>query len=190
MLPTLLAATGIPIPDGYESDGVNVLPAFRGESFERSKPLFWEWRGTHAREANWPELAMRDGNWGLLMTQDGQRVELYDLVKDRRQENNLADEQPQRVAAMTEAIRAWKRTLPRSPEPPVVVPHPNPAKPPAPDRARTFTRWDTDRDGVLTLDEYRTGLTNPTNAENRFKSFDRDSDGKLTRDEFVTPGPR
>ena len=64
------------------------------------------------------------------------------------------------------------------------------AKRPTPDRARAFTRWDTDKDGVLTLEEYRTGLTNPTNAENRFKNFDKDGDGKLTRVEFVTPGPR
>jgi hypothetical protein len=43
------------------------------------------------------------------------------------------------------------------------------------------------KDGVLTLEEYRTGLTNPTNAENRFKNFDKHGDGELTRDEFVTP---
>jgi Ca2+-binding EF-hand superfamily protein len=91
---------------------------------------------------------------------------------------------------MTEAIRAWKRALPPSPEPPVAIPRPTPSNQPTPDRARAFTRWDTDKDGVLTLEEYWTGLTNPTNAENRFKNFDKDGDGRLTRDEFVTPTPR
>ena len=133
---------------------------------------------------------MRDGSWGLLMTQDARRVELYDLIQDRAQDDNLAVEHAERVATMAEAIRAWKATLPLSPEPPVAVPRPTPAKRPTPDRARAFTRWDTDKDGVLTLEEYRTGLTNPTNAENRFKNFDKDGDGKLTHDEFVTPEPR
>jgi hypothetical protein len=43
------------------------------------------------------------------------------------------------------------------------------------------------KDGVLTVVEYRTGLTNPTNAESRFRNFDKNNDGELTRDEFVTP---
>lgn len=190
MLPTLLAATGIPLPEGYESDGVNVLPAWRGEPFERGRPLFWEWRGTHAKEANWPELAMRDGGWGLLMTADGTRVELYDLFKDREQRDDVSAEEPKRVTAMMKAIRAWKATLPPVPEPPVTVPRAGSQNRPAPDRERAFTRWDTDKDGVLTLEEYRTGLTRPTNAEGRFRNFDRDGDGKLTRDEFVTPRGR
>ncbi len=190
MLPTLLAATGIPLPDSYESDGVNVLPAFCGQPFERTKPLYWEWSGTHAKEANWPELAMRAGDWGLLMTRNGQRVELYDLVKDRAQEHNLAAEQPQKIASMIEALRAWKAALPPSPEPPPEAQRTAQPNRSAPDRARAFARWDTDEDGVLTLEEYRTGLTKPTNAETRFRNFDKDGDGKLTRDEFVTPSAK
>lgn len=190
MLPTLLAAANIPQPDGYHSDGVNVQPAFRGEQFKRTRPLFWEWRGTHAKEANWPELAMRDGDWGLLMTQDGQRVELYNFVKDRVQKDNLAAEQPQRVTSMIEVLRAWKATLPPSPVPSAAGQRPAQPDRPAPDRARAFTRWDTNKDGVLTLEEYRTGLTNRTNAETRFKNFDKDGDGKLIREEFVTPGAK
>jgi arylsulfatase A-like enzyme len=187
MLPTLLAAARISPPDNYEPDGINALVAFRGEEFDRSKPLFWEWRGTHAKEANWPELGMRDGHWGLLMTQDEKRVELYDLIKDRSQTRNLSGDEPQRLAAMIDSLRAWKATLPASPAPQAATQRPAPPKRRAPNRARAFTRWDTNKDGVLTFEEYRTGLTNRANAENRFKNFDKDGDGKLTRAEFVGP---
>ena len=52
-------------------------------------------------------------------------------------------------------------------------------------RAKAFTRWDTDKDNVLTLDEYEAGLQGEQNIEARFKNFDKDRDGKLTREEFV-----
>lgn len=113
MLPTLLAAANVPLPKDYEPDGINALDAFRGENFARSQALYWEWRGTHAKEANWPELGMRDGNWGLLMTQDRKRVELYDLVGDRSQTRDLAGDQPEQVASMIKAIATWKATLPK-----------------------------------------------------------------------------
>jgi Ca2+-binding EF-hand superfamily protein len=77
--------------------------------------------------------------------------------------------------------------LPPSPALQATTQTPAQSKKPAPNRARAFTRWDTNRDGVLTLDEYRNGLTNKTNVETRFKNFDQNSDGKLTREEFVGP---
>jgi N-acetylgalactosamine-6-sulfatase len=187
VLPTLLAAADIPLPADYQPDGVNALPALRGETLERTKPLFWEWLGTHAKDANWPELGMRDGNWGLLMTADGKRVELYDLLQDRRQRNNLATQEPRQVASMIAALKAWKTTLPPSSKSLAVVTRRKPANRPTPDRARAFTRWDTNKDETLTLEEYREGLSKPANAETRFKNFDKNGDGKLTRDEFVTP---
>lgn len=121
VLPTLLAATNIPTPAGYQSDGINIMPALKGEPFTRTQPLFWEWRGPNSQEADWPQLAMRDGFHSLVITQDGQRVELYDLAKDRTQDNDLATAEPERVTSMTTAIQAWIATLPPSPNPPVGV---------------------------------------------------------------------
>ncbi|MCA8989276.1 MAG: sulfatase-like hydrolase/transferase, partial [Planctomycetaceae bacterium] len=186
MLPTLLAAAGIPMPEDYQPDGVNLLATFRGEQFEREQPLFWEWRGTHAKDANWPELGMREKNWGLLLTQDQKRIELYDLLADRDQQVNLAEENPQKVAEMVKAIMAWKTTLPESAVPQVAVER-NPPVKPSPDRAKAFLRWDTNQDEQLSLEEYRNGLSKKTNAESRFRNFDRNGDGKLTREEFVGP---
>ncbi len=52
-------------------------------------------------------------------------------------------------------------------------------------RAKAFTRWDTNKDDILTLDEYKTGLKGQDNLEARFKSLDKDGDNKLTREEYT-----
>ena len=112
VLPTLLAAAGVAPPKDYEADGDNILPLLRGEKFNHSKPLFWEWQGNHSAEENWPEFGMREGRWGLLWNSSEKRVELFDLIADRAQQNNLAKRYPDRTANMVAAIRTWVSTLP------------------------------------------------------------------------------
>jgi arylsulfatase A-like enzyme len=62
-----------------------------------------------------PQLAIRDGNWKLLMNPDRSRVELYDLVRDPTQLDNLADQHPAIVARLSKSILDWQKTLPPSP---------------------------------------------------------------------------
>ena len=191
VLPTLLAATRVPMPEGYQPDGVNALAAFKGAPFTRTQPLFWEWRGPNAQEADWPQLAMRDGFHTLVMSRDGKRVELYDLLKDRSQQQDLASSDPDRTAAMTAAIKAWKLTLPDQSEPAPPTSR-RPVKPAtkAPAKAGqnydvAFKRWDKNGDGFLSLEEYTNGLSRKEDAPQRFKNFDKNTDGKVSVEEFV-----
>lgn len=57
-------------------------------------------------------------------------------------------------------------------------------------RAKAFKRWDTNKDDILTLEEYQSGLKGQEDLEARFKNFDKNSDGKLTREEFVEPSAK
>jgi Ca2+-binding EF-hand superfamily protein len=57
-------------------------------------------------------------------------------------------------------------------------------------RAKAFTRWDTNKDDRLSLEEYQAGLKGEDNLEARFNNFDQNSDGKLTREEFVGTAAR
>lgn len=210
VFPTLLAATNVPAPAGYVSDGENMLPALLGQSQSRTKPLFWWWRGHHAGD-DWPAFAMRDGAWQLIMDESRERIELFNLSKDRQQAHNLAAAEPGRVQLMQSQIDQWLSTLPTTVPPelqtqaatqqvpaqqaPAQQADGSPRAAPAPQttdsaalRARAFANWDTNRDGELTLNEYRDGLTRKENAESRFKNFDRNGDNRLSRDEFLTPG--
>lgn len=184
--PTLLAAAGLKTPDGYDADGENVLAAWKGNSFKRSTPLFWQWRGNHGQEANWPLRGMREGMWVLLTDDFNRRIELFDLASDREQSENLAKENAVRVADMVKQIQAWEQTLPG--EPAKLEPASKPAaSPPKVDRDAIFDRKDRDKDGSLTLEEYLDRFPDQEEGRKRFPKFDRNGDGFLSRDEFVSP---
>ncbi|WP_411826810.1 sulfatase [Luteolibacter sp. AS25] len=112
LLPTFLAAGGVDLPAGYEPDGENILAAFKGEKFERKKPIFWEWRGGVSEDYTWPSLGIHEGRWKLLINKELNKVELYDLEKDWAEQNDLAAEFPEVVQQLTEKIDAWKNSLP------------------------------------------------------------------------------
>jgi hypothetical protein len=119
-----------------------------------------------------------------------QRVELFDVISDRFQTNNLATAEPERVKRMTTAIDDWFGTLPKTVDPALrAKAAPKPAAKPAeitPEtRLRAFKNWDKNQDDHLTLEEYRNGLAKKDNVETRFKNFDQNGDGKVTREEFA-----
>jgi len=129
LLPTLCAAAGVALPDGYQPDGENMLPAFKGKPAARTKPIFWEWKGTDVEPNWWPRLAVRDGDWKLLWSPNAKRAELYNLANDSQETQNLADAEPERVARMKQKLYNWRASLPTSP--PADCISKQPVKPPA-----------------------------------------------------------
>jgi len=197
LLPTLCTAAGVTLPPDYQGDGESLLAAFNGESNPRSRPIFWHWLGNSAEPDWWPRLAVRDGDWKLVMTDEAKRVELHDLTHDRAEANDVSKDHPEIVARLSKHALEWKATLPTAPNPECLSKQSFAEKPTSPKpatkgskvtpevRAKAFNRWDTNKDDILTLDEYQTGLKGQADLEARFKSFDKDGDGKLSRTEFV-----
>lgn len=120
-LPSLRALAGATPPKvstAAPEDGVNLSAALLGKSVPtRTKPLFWlrppDRPGPDADPATrWPDVAVRDGDWKLLCWEDGTHPELYDLAKDEREKNNVAEAHPDTVARLTKAAVAWRKTLP------------------------------------------------------------------------------
>ena len=60
-------------------------------------------------------LAIRADNWKLLLNPDGSRVELYDVVADPGESDNLADANPDIVTDLSAQALAWQATLPVGP---------------------------------------------------------------------------
>lgn len=88
--PSLAGNRSIPV------EGVSLLPAFQAQPLDR-EAVFWEHEGNRA---------VRSGKWKLVSRYPDE-WELYDLVADRTEANDLALAEPERVAALAALWDAW-----------------------------------------------------------------------------------
>ena len=111
ILPTALAAAGIPLPADAAIDGVNLLPYVTGQNDrDPHEALYWRFG---------PQLALRQGDWKLVKAPGGgvegdprdgrantRDAELYNLHDDIGETRNLAAKHPEKVR---ELVAAWER---------------------------------------------------------------------------------
>ena len=97
-------------PDSTLLDGEDMSTAFRGKSVKRKRPLFWDLgESTLGPEINRsPKLIIRDGRWKLMMNKDGSGIELYDIVSNPLEVDNLADTHPDIVRRLSKRLLDWK----------------------------------------------------------------------------------
>lgn len=115
LLPTFFEAAGVPMPEGYQPDGESMMPALKGEGFQRKKPIFWEWRGGEKNPYTWPSLGVRHGDWKLLVDVSGGKKELYHMAEDWAEQKNLVQQYPEKVDALSKMLEDWKKSLPAQP---------------------------------------------------------------------------
>ncbi|MBM3889755.1 MAG: N-acetylgalactosamine 6-sulfate sulfatase (GALNS) [Verrucomicrobia bacterium] len=116
-LPTLCKLAGVEVPAGHALDGEDMSDALLGRSRPRRTDLFWEWRFRIFGEPfhRSPMLATREGDWKLLMNPDRSRVELYQILRDPTQLDNVADRHKDIVERLAAKVLAWQKTLPEGP---------------------------------------------------------------------------
>ena len=96
--------------------------ALLGKPMGRTKPLFWEYGRNEvgfkfpgAPADRSPNVAMREGGWKLLVNADGSRTELYQILTDPNETQNLADTQPEVTEKMKATALAWRVAQPKVP---------------------------------------------------------------------------
>ena len=115
VMPTVLAAAGIPLGSRPMIDGVNLLPYLTGNASGRPhETLYWRLGGT---------MAIRKGDWKLVkMSDDGHiqdpavlsdlsGAELYNLKDDIGETRNLAAARPEKVKELVADWQRWNKDL-------------------------------------------------------------------------------
>ena len=104
VMPTLAELTGVALPQA--GDGISFLPTlFSKEGQKQHEYLYWEFHEQNGREA------LRCGDWKLIRQPIvGEAIlELYDLSSDLHEDNNLAQQNPEKVKEL-EALMDGART--------------------------------------------------------------------------------
>jgi arylsulfatase A-like enzyme len=106
-LPTAAEIAGVPAPGGI--DGISMLPTLLGKQQKQHEHLYWEFheRGFHQ--------AVRLGEWKGIRHGQMRPVELYNVVRDIGERDNVAADNPQvvsRVEKLLESSRVDSQDFP------------------------------------------------------------------------------
>ncbi|MEM1098878.1 MAG: sulfatase [Planctomycetota bacterium] len=105
LFPTLLELAGLPEMPEQHVDGESFAPALQGEAFERG-PVFWHYPH-YSNQGGTPARSVRAGRWKMIEFFEDGRRELYDLVADIGEDQDLADREPAKLAELQAALDAW-----------------------------------------------------------------------------------
>jgi uncharacterized sulfatase len=117
--PAVLALAGVETPSDVKFDGLDMSAALLGKSSEpRPSPTMWVRPPDRPGPPKnpMPDVAIRDGNWKLCVMRDGSRAELFDVIKDPNESNNLASENPDVVKRLSETVIAWDKAIEPNPK--------------------------------------------------------------------------
>lgn len=110
--PTVLDLVGVTVPGQIQPlDGISLVPLIDGQMTARPKPIcFWH-GGKGAKGVG--HAAITDNNYKLHRISE-EKYELYDLVADPSESNNLAAEKPEVVARLKPQLDAWQDSVIKS----------------------------------------------------------------------------
>jgi arylsulfatase A-like enzyme len=99
--PTILDVLGSRLPEAQTRpyDGISLLPLIEGKMARRGRPIGFE---------SGKQLSLVDDRYKLYSADSGWTFELYDLIADPGEKNNLADTNPEVAEAMAQTLREWR----------------------------------------------------------------------------------
>jgi len=117
--PTMLEMAGLPLDPNQHADGVSLLPLLDGAARLERAALFWHYPH-YGNQGGFPGSAIRMGRYKLIESFEDESLQLFDLESDIGEQNDLANEMPERAAEMHELLQRWRSEVDAK------LPRPNP----------------------------------------------------------------
>ncbi len=100
VMPTLCEVANTDLPK--YTDGISFLPTLEGEKQKKHPFLYWEFAGYHGQQA------VRMGKWKAIrknIKKGNLTIELYNLEKDIKEENDVAEQHPEIIKKMEDIMK-------------------------------------------------------------------------------------
>jgi arylsulfatase A-like enzyme len=110
LMPTFVELSGATPPEGYETDGKSLVEYLKGGAAPERDYFYWE-----LHPGNRPIQAARFGNWKAVRNGFDKPIEIYDMVGDSAELNNLAGSRPDLVQKAEKIMREAHRPDPNWP---------------------------------------------------------------------------
>jgi uncharacterized sulfatase len=116
LVPSLLKLADVKPSSGLAYDGEDLADTLLGKSSKsRQAPIFFS-RPSDRKNFygfnNLPDLAVRHNQWKLLCDFNGDRPQLYNIIKDPSESNNLAKTHPDLSKELIEQVTTWYESIP------------------------------------------------------------------------------
>ena len=114
--PTLAELAGTNLPSNLILDGQSLISQLQGKP-QATRTFVWHY--PHYHGSTWkPGAAIRDGDWKLIEFYHYGNFELYHMADDPKEENNLAEANPDIAARLRKQLADWQLQMgARMPEP-------------------------------------------------------------------------
>ena len=106
--PTILAATGQDPRPYQHIDGRSLVPVLIGTGGLGRDAIYWHYPHYNGHPQSLASGVIRAGNWKLIEAFDTGRLSLYNLADDIGETNDLAEEEPAKVAQLHAKLEAWR----------------------------------------------------------------------------------
>lgn len=110
LFPTILDVLGIPQKPELHKDGLSLIPVINDQQKELHEVLFWDY--PHYHGSGWiPGQALRKGDWKLVYFFEKDVYELYNIILDAAENNNLAQDNPKKLEELKAELNAINKNL-------------------------------------------------------------------------------
>lgn len=113
--PTLLEMAGAERPAGHVLDGQSVVPMLKGDAALDRDAIFWHFpaylQGGGGTWRTTPAGAVRKDQWKLIEFFEDGRLELYNLVRDIGEKEDLAEKMPEKTKELHDLLKNWRRSV-------------------------------------------------------------------------------
>ncbi|MFT5300475.1 MAG: arylsulfatase A-like enzyme [Mariniblastus sp.] len=112
-LPTILDSLKLKLPD-RPLDGISLMPLVQGKLKQRRKPIGFQSAGVATWNAGQYKLVRSSKRTGQKKSSGLPKIELYDLLQDPAESNDLAADKPELSKTMNQALSAWQESCKNS----------------------------------------------------------------------------